>query len=310
MSSPSMARQVLIYGASPATSAFSSAVQSGSNIGDIASVATYATSTASTVNKLIDTVPSHYRVLLARILWDVQDIHSKLCALQKSFSVLEDYQMAGRWPHFIMGIHNPFEAIQPTKECCSSLTPKVAEAIGWFKLQKEADLCKLNKDWDTVEHSLGKYTENGNGINILTFFHDELAFAKELTPIWVAKAWDFTRIKYKKLSKKLEKKKALAEQAVNKMDIDPPASANWQKMIDPAVQAALRRNGPTTNTHKRGQVKRTPVKGNNATAPTAEKAAAQKSKSVKPSTLTAITKRKHVVSTFGLGPIKKKGEKT
>src|SRR5205085_2078689 len=82
----------------------------------------------------------------------------------------------------------------------------------------------LDNDWVALRKALGKFTEDdgsGQGIAIPGFFKTEFASAKELVPSWVAKSWDFTRIKSTKVSKELEKKKELEQQATDAMDTAP-----------------------------------------------------------------------------------------
>ena len=94
---------------------------------------------------------------------------------------------------------------------------------------------------------------SGQGIAIPGFFKTQFALAKELVPSWVAKSWDFTRIKSSKLSKELEKKKELAQQAADAMDTNPDRET-LTETVAKAVAAALRQqNKPAGN--KRGKDK-------------------------------------------------------
>ena len=69
----------------------------------------------------------------------------------------------------------------------------------------------------------------------------------------MAKSWDFTRIKSSKLSKELEKKKELAQQAAAAMDTSPDGET-LTETVAKAVAAALRQqNKPAGN--KRGKEK-------------------------------------------------------
>ena len=70
----------------------------------------------------------------------------------------------------------------------------------------------------------------------------------------MAKSWDFTRIKSSKLSKELEKKKELAQQAADAMDTVPDGGETLTETVAKAVAAALRQqNKPAEN--KRGKDK-------------------------------------------------------
>ena len=93
-----------------------------------------------------------------------------------------------------------------------------------------------------MKKALGKYTEDdgsGKGIAIPGFFKTEFASAKDLVPSWVAKSWDFTRIKSTKLSKELEKKAELAQQARDAMDTSD-GKEDLSVTVQKAVDAALR----------------------------------------------------------------------
>ena len=69
----------------------------------------------------------------------------------------------------------------------------------------------------------------------------------------MAKSWDFTQIKSSKLSRELEKKKELAQQAADAMDTNPDRET-LTEMVAKAVAAALRQqNKPAGN--KRGKDK-------------------------------------------------------
>ena len=69
----------------------------------------------------------------------------------------------------------------------------------------------------------------------------------------MAESWDFTRIKSSKLSKELEKKKELAQQAADAMDTNPDGET-LTETVAKAVAAALRQqNKPAGN--KRGKDK-------------------------------------------------------
>ena len=106
------------------------------------------------------------------------------------------------------------------------------------------DLCsnELDKDWVNVKKALGKFKEDdgsSQGISIPGFFQTEFASAKELVASWVAKSWDFTRLKSSKLSKELEKKKELTQQAAAAMDTSPDGET-LTETVAKAVAAALR----------------------------------------------------------------------
>ena len=109
----------------------------------------------------------------------------------------------------------------------------------------------MDNDWANLKKALGKFTEDdgsGQGIAIPGLFKTEFASAKELVPSWVAKSWDFTQIKSSKLSKELEKKKELAQQAADAMDTAPDGGETVTENVAKAVAAALRQqNKPAGN---------------------------------------------------------------
>ena len=233
---------------------------------------------AGSMNELIDTIPSRYRPLLAPILREMQDIHGKYCNAQKNLASLLTHQTNGSWPSFIAGMRDPFGSFQMSKETCSPLSQSLDDAQKWFKNIKEEALIKvialkkakvehleelysppairdrcsnyLDKDWANLKKALGNFTEDdgsGQGIAIPGFFKTKFASAKELVPSWVAKSWDFTRIKSSKLSKELERKKELAQQAAAAMDTSPDGET-LTETVAKAVAAALRQqNKPARN---------------------------------------------------------------
>ena len=182
-------------------------------------------------------------------------------------------------------MHDPFSSIQMSTEARSPMSQPLDEAQTWFRVFKEEALAKvialkeaevsclenlyapgtirdrcsteLDNDWASLKKGLGKFTEDdgsGKGIAIPTFFKSEFSSAKELVPTWVAKSWDFTRIKSTKLSKELEKKEELARKASEAMDTGPDGSESLTDTVAKAVAAALRQqNKPAGN--KRGKDK-------------------------------------------------------
>ena len=167
-------------------------------------------------------------------------------------------------------MNDPFGSIQAAKEARSPMSQLLADSQKWFRLQKEEALCKvialkeaevghlenlysppvirdrcskeLDNDWASLKKALGKFTEDdgsGQGIAIPGFFKTEFSSAKELIPSWVAKCWDFRRIKSTKLSKELERKTELAQQAADAMQIDSE-NQTLQETVQKAVEAALR----------------------------------------------------------------------
>ena len=116
---------------------------------------------------------------------------------------------------------------------------------------------ELHNHWANLKKALGKFTEDdgsGQGIAIPGFFKTEFSSAKELVPSWLAKSWDFTRIKFYKLSKELEKKRELAQQAADTMDTARDEGETLTETVAKAVAAALRQqNKPAGN--KRGKDK-------------------------------------------------------
>ena len=113
---------------------------------------------------------------------------------------------------------------------------------------------ELDNDWASLKKALGKFTEDdgsGQGIAVPGFFRAEFSLAKELIPSWVAKCCDFTRIKSTKLSKELERKTELAQQAADAMEIDSEKQT-LQETVRKAVEAALRQqNKPAGKTKSR-----------------------------------------------------------
>ena len=239
---------------------------------------------AGSINELIDTNLPIYRPLLAHILREMQDIHGKYCNAQKNLTSLLTQQTNSFWPSFIAGMHDPFGSIQMSKETRSPKCQSLTDAQNWFKYVKEEALIRvialkeakvehleklysppsirdrcskeLDNAWANLKKAMGKFTEDdgsGQGIAIPRFFKTEFASAKELVPSWVAKSWDFTRIKSSKLSKELEKKKELAQQAADAMDTNPDRET-LTETVAKAVAAALRQqNKPAGN--KRGKDK-------------------------------------------------------
>ena len=116
----------------------------------------------------------------------------------------------------------------------------------------------MDKDWANLKKALGKFTEDdrsGQGIAIPGFFKSEFASATELVPSWVAKSWDFTRIKSSKLSKESEKKKELVQQAAAAMDTCPDGET-LTETVAKAVAAALRQqNKPAGNKQGKDKVR-------------------------------------------------------
>jgi len=272
-----------LRGASPAAIGTATAAIGGKAA--ILTATIQAISTAGNMNELIDTIPSRYRPILAPILRDMQDIHGKFCNAQKNLATLKAHQTNGTWPTFLAGMHDPFASIQMSKEARSPLSSSMTEATTWFKLLKEEALSKvislkeaevlclenlylppntrdrcskaLDIDWASLKRGLGKYTEEdapGKGIAIPKFFSDEFHSSKELVPSWVAKCWDFTRIKSSKLSMELEKKTELARKAQDEMDTAPDGET-LTETVQKAVAAALRQqNKPAGNKRGRNQV--------------------------------------------------------
>ena len=168
-------------------------------------------------------------------------------------------------------MHDPYDSIQMSRETRSPLSQPLNDAQSWFKYVKEEALAKvialkkaevehleklysppairdrcfkeLDNDWANLKKALGKFTEDdgsGQGIAIPGFLKTEFTSAKELVPSWVAKSWDFTRIKSSKLSKELEKKKELAKQAADAMDTVPDGGETLTETVAKAIAAALR----------------------------------------------------------------------
>lgn len=201
------------------------------------------------------------------------DVSGKLNSVRKTLAGYRDHPAAGTWPAFIAGMHNPFASIHPTREAAPALASEISEANTWFRLQKEEALVKmislkvheidhlekisslqamedrvvqaLDADWAALMVSLEKFTEKGKapegtglvGKSIPSCFKDNLAKAKSLAPLWVAKIWDFTRIKTQKTITLVEHKKGLAAQASEDVDMEPPTV---EKLVDDAVQTALK----------------------------------------------------------------------
>ena len=166
-------------------------------------------------------------------------------------------------------MHDPFGSIQTSKETRAPMSQPLTYPQNWFKNVKEEALAKvialkkaevehleilywppsnrdhcsneLDNDWANLKKALGKFTEDygsGQGIAIPGFLKIGFALAKELVPSWVAKSWDFTRIKSSKLSKELEKKQELAQQAATAMDTSPDGET-LTETVAKGVAAAL-----------------------------------------------------------------------
>jgi hypothetical protein len=178
--------------------------------------------------------------------------------------------MNGSWPTFLAGMHVPFNSILMSKEAHSPLSLSMTRATTWFKLLTEEALCKVislkeaevlcleilyspavirdccSKDLDnnlaSLKRALGKYNKEdakGKGIAIPHFFKNEYDSSKDLILSWVAKSWDFRRIKSTKLSKELEKKMELAWKAADEMDTTSDGET-LTEMVQKAVAATLR----------------------------------------------------------------------
>ena len=182
----------------------------------------------------------------------------------------------------------------------------------------------MDKDWANLKKALGKFTEDdgsGQGIAIPGFFKTEFASAKELVPSWVAKSWDFTRIKSSKLSEELEKKKELAQQAADAMDTNPDGET-LTETVAKAVAAALRQqNKPPGNKRGKDKVRvtknSTPIATNSSLGKRKEpwtEEVPRANTTNKPSGIKAkdsqnATKRKRTASKEGSGPSAKKEKK-
>ena len=241
-----------------------------------------AISTAGSMNKLIENIPSRYCPLLAPILREMQDIHRKFYNAQKNLATLREHQKNGTWPSFLATMNDHFASIQPGNVAHSPMSQLLSDSQKWFRLQKEEALCKvialkeaeveyleklysppvirdrcskeLDNDWGSLNKALGKFTEDdrsGQGIAVPGFFQAEFSSAKELILSWVAKCWDFTRIKSAKLSKELERKTELAQQAANAIEIDSEKQT-LQETVQKAVEAVLQQqNKPAGITKSR-----------------------------------------------------------
>ena len=266
---PSSSSSLPLRGASPAAIGIATAGISGSKAATL-NASIQAISTAGTMNELIDTIPSRYCPLLASILREMQDIHRKFCNAQKNLASLCLLQTNGSWSSFIAGMHYPFGSIQMSKKTRSPMSQSLTDAQNLFKNVKEKALIKvigleeaqvehleklyspptirdrcsneLDENWANLTKALGKFTEDDGsdqGIAIPGFFKTEFASAKELVPSWVAKSWDFTQMKSSKLSKEMEKKKELAQQAAAAINTSPDGET-LTETVAKAVAAALR----------------------------------------------------------------------
>ena len=267
--SSSKSASLFVRGTSPAAIGTATAGISGSKAATLNALI-QAISIAGSMNELIETIPSRYRPLLAPILREMQDIHGKFCNAQTNLASLRAHQKNGTWPSFLAGMTDPFAYIQTAKEARSPLSQLLSDSQKWFRLQKEEALCKfiapkeaevqslenlysppviwdrcsgeLDNEWASLKKALGKFTEDdgsGQGIAVPGFFKTEFSSAKESIFSWVAKCWDFTRIKSTKLSKELERKTDLAQQAADAMQIDSE-NQTLQETVQKAVEAALR----------------------------------------------------------------------
>jgi hypothetical protein len=252
----------------------------------IFNVARQAISSATSMDALIATISSRYKGIVAPVLRSALDVCGKLNTARKTLAGYQQNKDSGTWPSFISGMHNPFTAIQPSKEARSALSDSLSEANTWFRLQKEEALAKvihlkelevehldklcslasieaqivkvLDADWETILVSLEKYTEKGKkpedtgeiGKHIPSFFKQDLALAKRLANLWATQVWDFTRIKSQKTISLLERKKDLAAQA----DVPMADAPTMESMVQKAVQDAMKDLNLQGKKQNRGQV--------------------------------------------------------
>lgn len=290
---PSSSRKsIFLRAASPAAHASAQAAVRGGDVGSITSFTTHAIATAANLDDVIVTIPSRFRALLAPTLRGMHTSHASYCNASRALASLIEAKDNGTWPSFLPAMSNPFDSIQVTKVATPTVSPLKDQANDWYRSVKSEALSKfielkkaevetlkkhcsppsletqilekLKADWISFEKSMGRHVlpadENGKeqetGVKIPKFIKDEYALAQELTPVWVAKCWDFTRVKTQKLDAAMAKKKDLAARAADPMDLDPP---NLQKVVDAAVKSALAASGgPRTDTRARRPQVHTP----------------------------------------------------
>jgi len=268
---PSSARRdILLRAASPA--AIASASAGGDSLEHTVNSTTHAISSVGTMDELIATVPSRFRSFLAPCLREMQDVHIKLCAAQRALDDLTACKDNGSWPKYLPALDNPFKSVQTSKESRSATAPLLNKANTWHSLVrtqaldqfieiKEAEVRTLDKkcspatvqeailellvaDKRTLETQFGRHVlppsakgkEQETGPKIPKFMLDDYVLAEQLAPVWVAKSWDFTRIRSQKTSATLQKKKDLRAQAPDPMEVD---SQNIDKIVAAAVQRQM-----------------------------------------------------------------------
>ncbi|RPA90323.1 hypothetical protein L873DRAFT_1821299 [Choiromyces venosus 120613-1] len=262
-SSSATRKDIFVRGASPAALAAASAGLAGKDKDNVFTVIQHAIGAASSMDELIHTITVRFRDLVSPVLRNALDVNGKLNTAKKTLAGLGTNKTSGTFPSYIDSMNNPFAKLQPCKETKATVATAISEANTWFNLQKEAALDKvialkeievehleklcllssledslikvLDDDWAATLRGLGVTTVKGGGLSgdpivieksVPAFFKDDLDLAKRLAPIWAAKVWDFTRVRSRKTLALIEKKKDLASNAAEEMDVDPPTEAD------------------------------------------------------------------------------------
>ena len=229
--------------------------------------------TASGIDALIVTASSRYRGIIGPLLCAMLATSSKLARARTTLANYHEDKTLGRFPSFINGMHNPFKSIQPAREATTALSSDLSAANDWFREQKEeafnkvihlkeqevthlAKLCApskqtqvivkaLDDDWSEMLKNIDASVEKGTdsdgdeipaGSAIPEIMKDSLAIAKGLAPYWVAKIWDFTRVKTQKSVDLVNEKKNL----VAKADVDMADAPDMKQLAKDGLMDALK----------------------------------------------------------------------
>ena len=267
-----MHKNVYLRAASPAAMAASMAAVTGSEIKDLVAFTTQNVSTQTSIEGLITTMPSCYRFFIPKELRKMQDVHEKYLKNAIALTKLQKHQNAGTWPDYIKAIGNPFDSYQVTQESKSTILPLLTSNNAWLKdiraqaLQKVIDLKQqevnvllkdaapanvipkivkmIEDDYVVLEEQLkaGVMPDSkGKAPLVAPFMSKNKDFAIEMTPIWVAKVWEFCRITTLRAEEKQKRKEALEEDAPEPMEVD---QTTLQKMVDLAVSKREKEKAP------------------------------------------------------------------
>ena len=268
-------RMLSMRSASPAAIASANAAVTGSSVGDIAAFTSHAISSAGSINDLISTIPSKYKHMLSPLLRELPIVHEKLCNARRALANLTDCRTKQIWPNYLPAIPNPFDSIQVTREAKSALLPLSLAAKDWHSetktkvlndivVYKEAEVAALEEaclpsalverilkiikdDWTVFERSFGKHilppkadgTPEDVGPKISNCWKADYELALELTPVWVAKVWDFCRVKAQRADAAVLKKRTLVAEASSSKD---PDSMDWTPSnLDKVAEEVMKR---------------------------------------------------------------------